>query len=210
MITVGGNRNPAKPDGGNGGSGARRGRRRIGTACPTSPSADATVPDPDQRIHQSRPDRGRGYRAGYCSQQQPEPAPSPDGQGRLQLPGHHGQLARAADHRDRLDLDSIEAVDAGDEAGHLRARGDQHSGAVGRLQHDVAERAEGRHRPVSDDHPVSGGHAEGGDLAVEPPACGHTQPPWSVVSWPEATAATQPEGGPSSRRSRHHRWSAPT
>src|SRR4051794_9650598 len=41
MITSGGNRNPMKPDCGDG---PRRGWRRIGTVCSTSPSTDATDP----------------------------------------------------------------------------------------------------------------------------------------------------------------------
>jgi len=44
MITSGGNRNPLKPDCGDG---ARRGWRRIGTVCSTSPSTDATDPSLD-------------------------------------------------------------------------------------------------------------------------------------------------------------------
>lgn len=41
MITSGGKRNPAKPERG---GGTRRKQRRIATACPTLPSANATVP----------------------------------------------------------------------------------------------------------------------------------------------------------------------
>jgi isoaspartyl peptidase/L-asparaginase-like protein (Ntn-hydrolase superfamily) len=41
MITSGGNRKPAKPDLG---TGTRAERRRINPACPTSCTADATVP----------------------------------------------------------------------------------------------------------------------------------------------------------------------
>jgi DNA replication protein DnaC len=40
-MTSGGKRNPAKPDSD---GGTRRGRRRIGTACPISPTTDATDP----------------------------------------------------------------------------------------------------------------------------------------------------------------------
>src|SRR5947209_2981862 len=48
MITSGGNRNPMKPDCGDG---PRRGWRRIGTVCSTSPSTDATDPlQPGRRL----------------------------------------------------------------------------------------------------------------------------------------------------------------
>jgi hypothetical protein len=53
MITSGGNRNPVKPDCGDG---PRRGWRRIGTVCSTSPSTDATDPtvSPGARAHYDR------------------------------------------------------------------------------------------------------------------------------------------------------------
>jgi len=57
MITSGGNRNPANPDLG---TGTRAGQRRINPACPSRPSANATVPMDPPGLGRSRDIRWAG------------------------------------------------------------------------------------------------------------------------------------------------------
>jgi hypothetical protein len=66
---------------------------------------------------------------------------------------------------ERSDVDAVEAVDGGDEGGHLGGRRDQPSFASGRGPHDVGGGPHRRLLPVADDEAVAGREAGAGDDA---------------------------------------------
>ncbi len=149
----------------------------LSPASSVTSSAHTGKHGPHQRVHETCPSGGGGHRTRHSSQQDPEPAPAPNRHGGSQLAGYDFQPPRLTDHLNRFDLNAIEAISAGDEAGDLVTRGNQQPCAVGRLDHDVADGAEGRHRPSSDNDAVARCRAKCGDFAVKAPAYGYGRPP---------------------------------
>ncbi len=133
-----------------------------------------TQRDACHRIDDERPRRARGQGARNEPQHATQAVAPGDGQVGGQRPtGERQQCGRPA-HGDRGDHDLVELVDAADVLGDLGRRRDQQPPAVRALDHGVGDRAERRHRPVTDDDARPAGRADPGDLAVETILASHT------------------------------------
>ena len=103
--------------------------------------------------------------------------------------------------RDHLtDPDLVEVVDAADQIGDDRGRGDQATAAVRLLDHRVRERPQRRGGPPTDDDPHAGGRAEAADLAVEA-----LHQPQSIGRGGVTPARSAPAPPPRPRRRRRRR-----